>query len=218
MVALTSMALGVAAGTALVVIAYGEVRLGCYILLLAAYHMLEFISTYNYQQSLTTENLFLLYGSVGSGHYLLMQLFSFWEYFYIGSRWKSWNYLPCISLIAPIGIGMSILGLSMRHRAMKVCGAGFSHYIETTARESHMLITHDIYAYCRHPSYLGFYLFAAGLQLNLALPLSLILTLCILSYFFRVRIRFEEWFLEHRMFGQNYIDYKARVRTWIPFV
>ena len=70
----------------------------------------------------------------------------------------------------------------------------------------------------RHPSYLGFYLWAIGLQMCLSIPLSLVLTIVIITWFFRTRVAFEEWFLVNRLFGQQYTDYSNKVGTLIPFV
>lgn len=209
------MVVGCIAGTGVVTLAFASGRLGAYLLLVAAYHMLEFLTTYTYQHTIVTAYLFLLYGSVGSGPYLLLQMASIWEFFLIRSRWRVW---PALEHTTITGILLAASGLCIRHRAMRVCGAGFSHYIATRPEKSHVLVTGDIYAYCRHPSYLGFWLFATGLQLCLGAPVSLMLTVVILTRFFRVRVRYEEWHLVHRMFGQQYVDYASHVRTWIPFV
>lgn len=214
-IAMTSMVLGGVAGTGLILVSTPYSRLGLYLLFVAAYHLLEFINTSTYQPQTVTLSLFLLYGNVGSKEYLLMQLVSIWEYFFIRSRWLIWPYMKHTTFL---GMGMATIGLYIRHRAMMVCGNGFSHYIQTTARHSHTLVTHDIYGWSRHPSYLGFYLWAIGLQMCLSIPLSLVLTIVVITWFFRTRVAFEEWFLVNRLFGQQYTDYSNKVGTLIPFV
>ena len=76
------------------------------------------------------------------------------------------------------------------------------------------LVTGGPFAWCRNPMYLGHIIFLAGLTLALRSLLAAVLMAATIV-FFRLRIRRDEQRLEER-FGQSYLDYKARVKRWIP--
>ncbi|HJO12388.1 MAG: isoprenylcysteine carboxylmethyltransferase family protein [Gammaproteobacteria bacterium] len=81
-------------------------------------------------------------------------------------------------------------------------------------KPTHVIITTGVYAYSRNPIYLGFCLVSLGLGIwtnNLWLVLSTPVV-GILVYF--IAIKQEEAYLE-RKFGDQYRQYKARVRRWI---
>lgn len=121
------------------------------------------------------------------------------------------------SLIIWLGVVMIFIGLYIRFTAIITAGKSFTHLIATKQRTEHKLITHGIYRYIRHPSYLGFFVFAVGTQLMLQNIISLVGFVVVLFYFFKDRIEYEEEFLI-KFFGQEYIDYKSKTKTWIPFI
>lgn len=69
----------------------------------------------------------------------------------------------------------------------------------------------------RHPSYFGFYWWALGIQIMLLNPISFLAFALVLHKFFYGRIRYEEITLR-RFFGNEYVAYKQRTRTYIPFI
>lgn len=69
----------------------------------------------------------------------------------------------------------------------------------------------------RHPSYVGFFYWAVATQLLLSNIVSTIGFIVVLGRFFRSRIRNEEIHLT-RFFGKEYVDYKARVGSGLPFL
>jgi phospholipid methyltransferase len=76
------------------------------------------------------------------------------------------------------------------------------------------LVTSGPFAWCRNPMYLGHMIFLLGLTLTLRSELAAAITLATVVWFqFRV-VRDERRLAER--FGQPYLDYKARVRRWIP--
>lgn len=78
------------------------------------------------------------------------------------------------------------------------------------------LVKHGPYALTRNPMYLGHLIFSLGLALASRSPIAIILALGRLVYFVR-RVDLDEDRLE-RSFGDEYRDYRRRVRRWIPWV
>ena len=76
------------------------------------------------------------------------------------------------------------------------------------------LVVEGPYRFTRNPIYLGFTLFYGGITaLANSLPSALLLPL-VLAVMRRGVIEREERYLE-RIFGEEYVRYKARVRRWI---
>ncbi len=78
------------------------------------------------------------------------------------------------------------------------------------------LVTSGPFAWCRNPMYLGHMIFLAGLTLTLRSELAAAITVATIVWF-QFRVLRDERRLAER-FGQPYLDYKARVRRWIPGV
>ena len=85
----------------------------------------------------------------------------------------------------------------------------------------------------RHPSYAGFFYWALGTQLVLQNPLSFIVHSIVLWKFFYYRSRCTSFLFFHdlmisiiaaeeralvKFFGQDYVEYRRRVGTKIPFI
>ncbi|CAG2182503.1 unnamed protein product, partial [Oppiella nova] len=92
----------------------------------------------------------------------------------------------------------------------------------------HVLVTHGIYAFCRHPSYVGWFYWSIGTQVSHRFPdtyadIILMNPICCVGYavmswiFFRDRIYHEEITLLN-FFGDEYLKYKQRVGTGLPFI
>lgn len=81
-------------------------------------------------------------------------------------------------------------------------------------RPTSSLVVEGPYRFTRNPIYLGFTLFYGGVTaLANSLPSALLLPF-VLIVMRRGVIEREEHYLE-RIFGQEYLQYKARVRRWI---
>ena len=102
---------------------------------------------------------------------------------------------------------------------MVQCGKSFSHQIETTHREEHVMVTSGLYAYIRHPSYFGWFWRTSVCQIVLMNPICFVAFIVVTWRFFEDRIKEEEELLEsEEFFGQKYTNYKRRVPTYIPFL
>lgn len=232
-ISLTALFLGLLIGTSVTFLvlqggSYSDFYL--YLIVLCVYFFNEFDATARYQTSILNAHLFLIWGNRGNTEFMSFQVMTIVEwasrkrYGHMILRLipvaKTVSYVRCgicLTCIQRLGFFVSVCGILLRRQAMKTCGDSFSHYIETSARNQ-KLITHGIYKYVRHPSYLGFWLFVTGLQIFLGNIISLVISIVVLSTFFRRRIEFEEWHLVHKIFGLHYIRYRERTRHWIPFV
>ncbi|KAJ6539453.1 ICMT-domain-containing protein [Mycena capillaripes] len=130
---------------------------------------------------------------------------------YLRPEWKAHR---GVSLV---GIVLVILGQALRSGAMIHASTNFSHAVAFRKRDSHVLVTDGIYAWLRHPSYAGFFYWALGTQLVLQNPVSFILYSGAMWRFFYYRTRAEERALV-TFFGDDYVQYRKRVGTMIPFV
>lgn len=225
-IAVVSGLLGGVLGTALVLLLCGMgqkyTNLLGFAVVLAAFYLCEFQCTARYQGSKTTSRLFLIYGNVGNGAFVVMQLFLAGEYLVARSLVIGPYRVSDGKISTGIGLSMAAAGLYIRFLAMRTCGESFSHYVntgnDTDTHSNEVLVTHGVYSVFRHPSYLGFWLMVVGTQVMMKNRVSSALCVVVLRAFFRKRIAFEEWFLEHRLFGHQYARYKAKTAIWIPFV
>ncbi|KAJ1721077.1 farnesyl cysteine-carboxyl methyltransferase, partial [Coemansia biformis] len=214
-IALTACALGVAIGSgACVAVGLGWTSagiLGIYVAIVALYHMLEYLSVALYNPERVEIGSFMFNPDVGNGYIIAMAV-SVAEYIaecmFFG-RAKS----PGVLTVA--GLVVASAGQAMRTLAMVTAGTSFNHYVATRRHADHQLVAHGIYRYERHPSYVGFFLWAVGLQMMLKNPVSLALFAAVLGTFFTRRTRREEIFLLH-FFGDKYRTYKRDTPSLIP--
>jgi protein-S-isoprenylcysteine O-methyltransferase len=186
-------------------------QLGFFVSAWAFFHWAEFAVTAGWNFEKCSVDSYLLDNGamyhIANGTALLEYLISL---YFIPST-KSWPYL------SQIGILMVIVGQVLRSAAMIQASTNFSHTVAFSKRETHRLVTDGIYGWFRHPSYAGFYYWALGTQLVLQNPLTFIIFAILLWRFFYYRTRAEENALI-RFFGDEYVNYRRRVGTMIPFV
>ncbi|RCK57604.1 Protein-S-isoprenylcysteine O-methyltransferase [Candida viswanathii] len=127
-----------------------------------------------------------------------------------------WTYgTPRVSYAATwLGLSLAVGGQAVRTLSMYTAAESFNHYIQRSAREKHRLVTHGVYGVFRHPSYFGFFVWFVGLQVFLNNVGCLIVGGVVIWRFFRDRIGFEEKFLVE-FFGEDYVEYRRRTRTWM---
>lgn len=91
------------------------------------------------------------------------------------------------------------------------------HQVQCEKSNDHVLITHGVYSWFRHPSYVGWFYWAIGTQLILVNPICIPMYAIASWKFFHSRIYIEEIMLLN-FFGQQYCDYQKSVLTGIPFI
>ena len=80
--------------------------------------------------------------------------------------------------------------------------------------KSSQLVTNGIYRFSRNPMYVGFLLILLAWTLFLGSAIAFLLLPVFLALITKVQILPEESMLEE-IFGEEYINYKKRVRRWI---
>lgn len=192
-------------------------RLPFFLSALATFHFLEFWTTAAYNTREAEVSSFLLTAnwpayaiahSVASLECLVTNLLfpdRHWAPFHLGT------------LTMLVGIMLVVVGQVVRSVAMVQAGPSFNHIVQQKPKEDHMLVTTGIYGSLRHPSYFGFFWWSLGTQLAMGNVLCLVGYAAVLWRFFSSRIQHEEVFLV-KFFGGEYVDYRKKVGTKIPFV
>lgn len=57
-------------------------------------------------------------------------------------------------------------GEVLRKAAMMTAKTNFNHIVQSVREDGHQLVTHGVYALCRHPSYVGWFLWSIGTQVR----------------------------------------------------
>ncbi|KAK8895768.1 hypothetical protein M9Y10_013653 [Tritrichomonas musculus] len=179
-------------------------------LVLVCYHVAEYLLAKHYHPKETKSSSFLI-----TPEYLIAFTVGLIEYFIERHFWPEFK-TNSSSLVLWFGVLMIIVGLYIRFSAILTAGKSFNHVIQDESK-GNKLITHGIYKYVRHPGYLGFFIFAVGTQIMLKNIISTIGFIAVLWYFFYDRIIYEERFLV-QMYGKDYIEYRNKTPTWIPFI
>ncbi|KAJ4419768.1 farnesyl cysteine-carboxyl methyltransferase [Gnomoniopsis sp. IMI 355080] len=125
---------------------------------------------------------------------------------------------PSLSIVLTlVGVAVVVLGQTVRSVAMMQAGKSFNHHVQETKKASHVLVTTGLYGSLRHPSYFGFYWWVLGIQLVMGNTLCFLVYVLVLYRYYSHRIPYEESFLV-KFFGNEYVDYRKKVGTKIPFV
>lgn len=184
---------------------------------LATFHFLEFWTTakYNTQEAkvesfLLTSNWPMYFIAHSSATVECLLTKSLWP----NRSWAPWHTGHILLLI---GLLLVLIGQFVRATAMMQLGTNFNHIVQDRKRTGHELITSGIYGVFRHPSYFGFFWWGIGTQIVLGNPICFVAYLAVLWRFFSTRIRTEETHMAN-FFGQDFVEYKKRVPTMIPFV
>ncbi|OHT07280.1 hypothetical protein TRFO_24620 [Tritrichomonas foetus] len=185
-------------------------QLSFLLIVIVGYHVAEYLLAKHFHPDTTTASSFLI-----TTEYLIAFTVGLVEFLIERYFWASKS--DSSSLTIWVGIAMVIVGLYIRFSSIITAGKSFTHLVQYRKRAEHKLITHGIYKYIRHPGYFGFFVFAVGTQIMLKNFFSVIGFICVLWYFFYDRIKDEEEALVE-FFGREYIEYRERTPTWIPFI
>lgn len=242
--ALTCTALGLFLGTSLALILSRSEHwvLAAFLLALSLFHLTEFMLTailqpqnLSFKSRNTPMPLFPLSPSPSLGflldhsnEYALALVLGLVEYglenvWLLPSIKNVWLFqrigtlLAIESIFTLVGFLLVVIGQAIRSTAMIQAGDAFSHTIAETKVPGHRLVKEGIYAWIRHPSYCGFFIWALGLQVMLANPVSLAVYAHALLRFFTTRIAFEEGRLVE-FFGERYLAYRRETFSGIPTI
>lgn len=184
---------------------------GWYMCSLALFHYSEYLVTaVNNPKSLSLDS-FLLNHSL---EYTVAALSSWIEFTLENFFWPELKQMTWLSVA---GLLMVVLGECLRKAAMFTAGSNFNHVVQNEKSDSHTLVTSGVYAWCRHPSYVGWFYWSIGTQVVLCNPVCGVAYALTVWRFFRDRTEEEEISLIH-FFGDEYLEYKKRVPTGLPFI
>ncbi|CEJ81956.1 hypothetical protein VHEMI02054 [[Torrubiella] hemipterigena] len=188
-----------------------------FVLALATFHFLEFWTTAEANTRIVTTDSFLL--TANWPHYAIAHSFAFTESLLVSVFFptRCWSPFGLGPVLLCLGLVITAVGQFIRSMAMLHAGSNFNHEVQWYKSESHELVTTGIYKYFRHPSYFGFFWWGLGTQLVLGNVISFFIYTGVLWWFFNRRIRYEEAMLVS-FFKDDYVQYRARVSTWIPFI
>ncbi|PWA01737.1 hypothetical protein BB558_002154 [Smittium angustum] len=125
------------------------------------YHMLEYTSVAKFNPKYLEINSFM-FNPDGDYNFVYAMLFSIVE---LTIECLIWPTFKKNIVFNTLGLMMVLFGQGLRTGAMVSAKTSFNHYIATSKEASHKLITSGVYKYERHPSYVGFLLWAVGLQI-----------------------------------------------------
>ena len=72
--------------------------------------------------------------------------------------------LKQVRYVCAFGLCLVIMGEVIRKASMITASTNFNHYVQYRKQQDHQLVTHGIYAWSRHPSYVGWFLWSVGTQ------------------------------------------------------
>ncbi|KAI8881125.1 ICMT-domain-containing protein [Backusella circina FSU 941] len=184
---------------------------GIFLSALALFHFLEYIATALFNPDKLTLDSYLINHSPHYHAAHAAALIEFLVEYYFFPNWKGFGWINYLGFI------LVIVGQGCRTVAMFSARHNFSHHIMDHKESDHVLVQHGIYSVMRHPSYFGFYWWAVGVQFLLLNPICLCLFIYWLQRFFSERIAYEEYTLL-RFFGQEWVRYKDKTPTLMPFI
>merc|ERR1740123_2781739 len=105
--------------------------------------------------------------------------------------------------VLSLGFLLGMLGWGLRALALFTAKSNFTHLVAHRKQAGHALVTGGVYALCRHPSYVGWFLWSISTQLILGNPICFIAYTAVSWLFFARRIPEEEDLLID-FFGEQY--------------
>jgi len=160
------------------------------------------------------------YGSrVVQGSLILVSMlfiFNFWNVFN-SSRMQGWlteRIIPATSSWVLLGAALAVLGVLICLWARAILGKNWSGTV--TIKQNHELILRGPYAFVRHPIYTGLLVGMLGTAIVFGYVRCFVgVLLCGFALWFKLQI--EERFMLQQ-FGDQYTQYRQRVRALVPFV
>ena len=173
-----------------------------YLISLCIYHISEYLNSLIYHFIKLDWSCFLIDQSF---EWFIALISSFIEYFieiYFFYIFKTKSYF-----LLKIGLFLMIIGHFLRISAFFTCKTNFEYLVQYTKQKGHKLIKNGVYKLFRHPSYVGFYLWAIGTQIMMCNVICSVGFTIALYVFFKERIEEEEIYLI-AFFGEEYLNYR----------
>jgi len=194
-------------------------RMPLFLILVTLFHLAEFTFTVVCHPKCVEFKSFLL-TPVPHGGYSIAMIAAIAEFWIgillfgsVGAPLPNWIGLPI--LVGSFSI--AFCGWTLRTLALFTAGSNFTHLIAGQKTSSHQLVTHGVYRLCRHPGYLGWFLWSVSTQLVLGNPMCLAAYVLVSWKFFAGRIPGEEALLIS-FFGEEYEKYARAVPCGLPWM
>ncbi|KFB42801.1 AGAP001310-PA-like protein [Anopheles sinensis] len=213
-VAVRATFLGSVLSAGIVVFLYAGERykpFGIYATLMALFHYSEYLGIAICNPKTLSPDSFILNHSI---HYALAAVASWVEFF------VEVHFVPDMKtykLLWILGVVVCVAGESLRKVAMITASKNFSHIVQFERQNEHELVTHGVYGWMRHPSYVGWFYWSVGTQITLGNPVCFVIYAIASWKFFHDRILMEEITLLN-FFGEEYVQYQERVPTGLPYI
>ncbi len=145
---------------------------------------------------------------------LLLCGFAFISKRTLGIAWLDRVVIPAGAQTAWTGVWIVLIGVVLAVWARTILGGNWSG--TATLKAGHTLVRSGPYRIVRHPIYTGILVGVLGTAIaNGTLHALIAVPLCALSYW--MKIQSEEDLLVGQ-FGQDYLQYRARVKALIPYL
>jgi len=204
------------AGNAAVEAANTNIPVPAFLVLVSIFHIIEysFVVCFHPQD---TKFRALMLTPVPMGGYSIALIAGLIEYY---AESRLWAMMPAFVgsvrlVLLVVGFTLSFLGWAFRSVALFTAKSNFTHLVSTRKERSHMLVKTGVYRLCRHPGYVGWFLWSVSTQLALGNPFCFLAYFYVSFKFFQSRIPGEEAYLVD-FFGQDYLQYADQVPCGIP--
>lgn len=133
---------------------------GIYMTVLASFHYSEFLAIAWTNPATLSIDSFILNHSIAYGVAASLS----WIEFLIERHY--FHGMKMLSFVSYFGLVLCISGEILRKMAMLTAKHNFNHVVQSEKSDNHELITHGVYNLCRHPSYVGWFYWSIGTQVE----------------------------------------------------
>lgn len=74
--------------------------------------------------------------------------------------------MKTIHEISYVGLALCTIGELLRKAAIWTARDNFTHLVQQEKTQTHLLVTHGVYSWFRHPSYVGWFYWCIGTQVT----------------------------------------------------
>ena len=138
--------------------------------------------------------------------------------FVAGLMWLASVMMPRLDLSFPLRVAaalvLAVFGVWLIASARVALGRANTTWHPMTPGQSTSLVTSGVFGFSRNPIYLGMLLVLFGWAVVLSSPAAFLLSAVFVLYLDLFQIGPEERVLS-ALLGQEFLDYRARVRRWI---
>ena len=87
----------------------------------------------------------------------------------LAAQRRAWAYAavqgaPSLQPVQWLGLLLVVFGEALRKAGILTARSNFTHVVQLTRRPGHTLVTHGVYAFVRHPGYLGWFIWSVSTQ------------------------------------------------------